>query len=130
MDNLEQIRDALVRIKGFSNSLSPSELKIAKYVEENYKKVVQMTLSDVAVHAGVSDATVVRFRRSIGYNKWLDFILALSRSIPISSDSILEEIKPDDSPGEIAEKVMEGAIKAIEATREVLDHKAIKEVIE
>jgi DNA-binding MurR/RpiR family transcriptional regulator len=130
MENLEQISDALVRIRGFAKSLSPSEMKIALYVQENYKKVVQMTLSEVAVQAGVSDATAVRFCRAIGYNKWLDFILALSRSIPISSDSILEEIQSTDTPGEIAEKVMEGSIEAIKATQEVLDHEAIKDVID
>jgi DNA-binding MurR/RpiR family transcriptional regulator len=130
MDNVEQIRDALVRIKGFSKSLSPSEMKIAEFVQNNYKKVIQMTLSEVATQAGASDATAVRFCRSIGYNKWLDFIVALSRSIPISSDSILEEIQPDDSPGVIAEKVMEGSIEAIRATQEVLDHKSIKRAIE
>lgn len=129
MDNLEEFSDALIRIKGFTKSLSPSEKKMALYVQENYKKVVQMTLSEVALHAGVSDATAVRFYRAIGYNKWLDFILALSRSIPISSDSILEEIKPSDTPGKIAEKVMEGAIEAIRATQEVLDHHALQQAI-
>jgi DNA-binding MurR/RpiR family transcriptional regulator len=129
MDNLEKISDALVRIKGFSKSLSPSEKKIAGYVQKNYKKVVQMTLSEVATHAGVCDATAVRFYRAIGYDRWLDFILALSRSIPISSDSILEEIKPSDTPGMIAEKVMDGAIEAIKATQEVLDHSAIKNAV-
>ena len=129
MDNLEEISDALIRIKGFTESLSPSERKMANYVQENYKKVVQMTLSEVASHAGVSDATAVRFYRAIGYNRWLEFILALSRSIPISSDSILEEIKETDSPSQITEKVMEGAIEAIKATQEVLDHEAIESTI-
>jgi len=130
MENLEQISDALARIKGFMPSLSPSEKKMATYVQENYKKVVQMTLSEVAYSAGVSDATAVRFCRAIGYHKWLDFILALSRSIPITSDSILEEITAGDTPGKIAEKVMEGAIEAIRTTQEVLDHKAMKKAVD
>ena len=113
MENLEQISDALVRIRGFSKSLSPSEMKIADYVQKEYKRVVQMTLSEVANEVGVSDPTVVRFYRAIGYNKWLDFILALSRSIPISSDSIIEEIKPDDTQGKLPKKLWKAQLKRL-----------------
>jgi RpiR family transcriptional regulator, carbohydrate utilization regulator len=129
-NNNGEISDALARIRGFAQSLSPSEMKMATYVEENYKDVVKMTLSEVATNAGVSDATAVRFCRAIGYRRWLDFILALSRSMPVSSDLIIEKITKSDTPGIIAEKVMDGAIEAIRATREVMDHDSMQAAID
>ncbi len=122
--------DALARIRGFSPSLSPSEKKIADYVLAHPKDVVRMTLSEVASSAGVSDATAVRFFRALGFSKWLNFIVSLSNSIPVSSDLIHDEITPEDTPGTITEKVMEGAIKTIRDNKEILDHESILKTIE
>ena len=130
MNYSEEFGDALARIRGFSQSLSPSEKKIADYVEKHPKEVVRMTLSEISMLTGVSDATVVRFFRVLGYDKWLDFILDLSNSIPASSDLIHDEITSSDTPGTIAEKVMESAIETIRANKEILNHEALRKAVE
>ncbi|MCZ2442775.1 MAG: hypothetical protein LC101_03245, partial [Flavobacteriales bacterium] len=129
MNNSGTINDALNRIQAYYDSLSMAEKKIADFIQENYYSVIRMSLADVADEAGVSDATVVRFFRLLGYKRWVEFIVSLSRSIPMTSDLIYEAINTSDTPGVIAEKVMGGAIQAIQATMEVLDHNAMEKCI-
>jgi len=129
MKNINEISNVLDKIRGLQNSLSLSENKIANYILGNYQIVIRMTLSDVASHAGVSDATVVRFYRTIGYSKWKEFVLDLSRMIPFYSKDSLKEIKSTDSPGQIAMKVMDGAILAIRTTKEIVDEDAYSKAI-
>lgn len=124
------INDAMSRIKGFSSSLSNSEKKVADYISENAFEVVKMSISEVAEKSGVSDATVVRFFRSLGYKRWVEFLVSLSRSLPISSELIYDNIKDNDSPGAVAEKVLTGSIRSIQATIEVLDHEAMQKCID
>lgn len=130
MEDNNIISDAMSRIKGYSNSLSNSEKKVADYVEANAHEVVKMTISDVASKAGVSDATVVRFFRTLGYKRWVEFLVSLSRSLPVSSELIYDNVSSQDSAGMITEKVLTGSIRSIQATIEVLDHTAMERFID
>lgn len=51
-----------------------------------------MSLAEVARESSVSDATAMRFSRSIGYRGWLELKIALIRSLPESvGDEAIEE---------------------------------------
>lgn len=80
-----------------------------------------MTLADVASECGVSDATVLRFCRSVGYKRWLEFKIELSQTLPTLPEQIQDEVLESDSPGEIAKKVFNNSIKALTDTVAVLD---------
>lgn len=121
--------DAMARLRGMMPSLSRSERKIGEYIVKNHQKVLQMTLAEVASQSGVSDATAVRFFRSLGYKRWLDFKIALSMTNPQSSQAIHDAIKPTDSAGEITRKVIENSINALHDTYAVLDHTEFKKAI-
>ena len=47
--------------------LTNSESKIAKYVLDNFNETLNYNVSELADKAGVSDASVVRFCKSLGY---------------------------------------------------------------
>jgi len=121
--------DAIARLQGLLHSLSPSESQIGEYILKNHEAVLQMTLADVAANSGVSDATAVRFFRSIGYNRWLDFKIALSQS-SITSRSMHDQVRPEDPVDLIANKVIQGAISALEQTAAVLDPVEIEKAVD
>lgn len=116
-------------IRAYRSSLSPSERKFGDYIIDNSQAILKMTLSEVANEAGVSDATAVRFCRSLGYRRWLDFKIALTRSLPITSKIIHQEIEKDDSPIEVVKKVFSGSIQTLNDTLAVIDEKSILKTI-
>jgi DNA-binding MurR/RpiR family transcriptional regulator len=88
-----------------------------------------MTLADVARETGVSDATVLRFCRSIGYHRWLEFKIDLTQSLPNIPEQILDEVTEGDSPGQIAKKVFKCSIQALTDTIAVLDEDGFKNAL-
>ncbi|MDO5302854.1 MAG: MurR/RpiR family transcriptional regulator [Clostridia bacterium] len=50
---------------------STQEKKVAKYVVDHYKEVLALSGGDLARNAGVSEATVVRFAKTLGYKGFL-----------------------------------------------------------
>ncbi len=53
-------------------SLTKSQQKIAEYIIRNTDRVGSMTSLDIAGEIGVSDASVIRFARAIGYEGYAD----------------------------------------------------------
>jgi DNA-binding MurR/RpiR family transcriptional regulator len=89
-----------------------------------------MTLAEVGHESGVSDATVLRFCRSIGYKRWLEFKVDLIRTLPGSPEQILDDVDSDDPPGMIAKKVVNCSIQALIDTLTVLDEEDFVQALE
>lgn len=117
--------NALSHIRGFYPSLSPSERKIADYILSNHPRVMQMTLAELAAHSGVSDATVVRFCRALGFQSYLELKIALMRSLLDSPDLIFDHVKKEDSPLTIMRKVFWGSIQAMQDTLDLLNEESL-----
>lgn len=122
--------DVLSIIRGFYSSLSISEKKVADYILANLPDTIRMTLADVGHESGVSDATVLRFCRSIGYKRWLEFKVDLIRTLPGSPEQILDDVDSNDSPGMIAKKVFNSSIQALKDTLTVLDDAGFVQALE
>ena len=114
-------RDIFSVLRGYYNSLSPSERKVADFVMSNASDVLPMTLSELAEHSGVSDATAVRFFRSAGFRTFFEFKVALTRSFAEVTDLIHDGLEEDDPPHVVAIKVFRGCIQALKDTQQVLD---------
>ncbi len=56
----------LSKIENHMNQFSPAEKKIAQYIIENAEIVPNPTTKEVSNHAGSSEASVVRFCKTIG----------------------------------------------------------------
>jgi DNA-binding MurR/RpiR family transcriptional regulator len=121
--------DALSRLRGFYASLSPSEKKVGDYITENTDSIIRMTLAEIATQSGVSEATAIRFCRSIGYSGWLEFKIALSQSFPHSPTLIHDDITQEDPPGLIVRKVFEGSKQALSDTLSVFDDLSFEKAI-
>ena len=117
-------------IRGYYSSFTPSEKKVADYILKGNPGTIRMTLADVAAESGVSDASVLRFCRSLGYKRWLEFKIDLTRSLPVPAEQILDEVNIEDSPGVLAKKVFQNSIQAIMDTRAVLDEEQFERALE
>ncbi|KAA3661908.1 MAG: MurR/RpiR family transcriptional regulator [Chloroflexi bacterium] len=122
--------DVLSKVRGFYSSLSSSEKKVADYFLEHSRKAVRMTLADVAHESGISDATVLRFCRSIGYKRWLDFKFDLTQTLSNSPEQILDEVINSDSPRTIAQKVFKNSVQALTDTMAVFNENNFRNALE
>lgn len=73
MANPLQPHPLLDRIATSQAELTPKSRIIGDFVKENPRKVVFMTVAELAKACGVSEATVVRFVGQLGYEGYADF---------------------------------------------------------
>lgn len=122
--------DALSLMRAVYPSLSPSERKVVDFVLQNVEDVIRMTLAEVAQRSAVSDATVVRVCRSLGFNSLLELKIALTRSVNDSPRLIHDDVRDGDSSPTIARKVLQTAIQAVQDTLQMLDDIAFEKAVD
>lgn len=84
------------------NSLTPSQQKIAEYVERNIQYVVSLTEQEVADTLNLSIATVSRFWRAVGYENFKDFKQQISQKLlPTPSGKIETLLSKTEQTGSI-----------------------------
>ena len=91
-----------------SAHLTKTQRIIAEYVLDNASEACFMTSTEIALKLGVSESSVIRFSRTIGFDGFMDFqkalrkdyqdkVLSISSSITIPSQRIAKQAKLDNS---------------------------------
>ncbi|GGD60106.1 MurR/RpiR family transcriptional regulator [Paenibacillus nasutitermitis] len=121
-------------IRSIYNSLTKSEQKVADVILAENEKIIYSTITDFSEICGVSDATVLRFCRSVGFKGYQSFKLELAIEIAnIKNEGEQEEhseITGEDSLEEIARKTINSNLFAINETMSLLDFKALDKAVD
>jgi RpiR family transcriptional regulator, carbohydrate utilization regulator len=112
---------ALIRLRGLYPSLKSALQKVANVILQQPEMAIYASVNEVAAAAGVSEATVMRFCRTLGFKGFQDFKIALAREMVTPSQFPHEEVKAEDDPATIVRKVFQASIAALQDTLEVLD---------
>ena len=89
-------------IRTHINSLSKSEKKVAATILANPQLALAENLTALAKNAEVSEPTVIRFCRAIGYEGWHDFKLKLAQSLALALPGADETLAQDDLAADAA----------------------------
>jgi RpiR family transcriptional regulator, carbohydrate utilization regulator len=118
----------LIRLRGLYPSLKTALRKVAEVILRQPEMAIYASVNEVAAVATVSEATVMRFCRILGFKGFQDFKIALAREMVIPSPRFHEEA---GSAGEdevaLVRKVFQTNGVALEDTLEILDIEAMKE---
>lgn len=112
-------------ITGKLEDFPPVQKKIACYILENPQAVVRMSISLLAEKTGAkSEASVVKFYRSLGFSGYHDFKVTLATEIAGRSINQVDEdsdITLDDDIGAIKKKIFLSGLRVLQRTMETLD---------
>lgn len=110
--------------------LSVAERKVGECVLANTKWFVHAPVADIAREADVSQPTVIRFCRSLGYKGLPEFKLNLSASIGHDGmPYVHEELNSSDSMQDVMEKVIGNTAAAVLGSRTTLPVKALEQAV-
>ena len=111
-----------------SESATVAERKIALYIRDNFIQALHCTLLELAETIGVSDASVVRFCKSLGYKGFQEFkINAALDTIPFGQQ-YNSRLEKGDSPAQVCQKIFATEISALQRTVETLDTENMERV--
>lgn len=110
--------------------LRKSEVKVAEYIPEHAEKIIHFSLNELADSVGVSEPTVIRFCRALGFSGWQEFKIHLAQAIIPQVQNIHESISEGDRSPELVGKVCRASMTAIEETLQTVDYRAIEKAVE
>ncbi len=118
----------LIRLRGLYPSLKTALRKVADVILRQPEMAIYASVNEVAAVAAVSEATVMRFCRILGFKGFQDFKIALAREMVIPSPRFHEDAG-GGGEDEVAmvRQVFQTNSVALQDTLEILEIEAIKE---
>ena len=117
------------RISNDYYSLTGSEKKVADFVLSCQQETQFLSISELADHCDVAEATVSRFCRRLGYKGYNMFKLAVANASTQHkpwSNPLSGEVEESDSLDNISRKIYGAEVEALNQTMELLDMQAVK----
>lgn len=110
------------------DSLSKSEKKVALAVLEQPELAITENITALAKKAEVSEPTVVRFCRAIGFDGWHAFKMKLAQGLALST-GVDESPAPEDLAADLVNKICSRSINTLLDLRNSLDANAIEHAL-
>jgi RpiR family carbohydrate utilization transcriptional regulator len=111
------------------DSLSKSEKKVALAVLKNPDIAVAENITALAKSAQVSEPTVVRFCRALGYDGWHEFKLKLAQTLALALPDADQPPLQDDLAKDLVSKICSRSINTLLDLRNNLDAAAIERAL-
>jgi len=122
----------LTRIEQAYNGLVETARRVADYILQQPSAAVGLSITELAECSRVSDTTVLRFVRSLGYRGYRDFSLALAASAtttPATNGLDVDIGDADDLPT-IVQKVFAAEAQALSKAWQTIDTRHLQRAVE
>lgn len=113
--------ECLERIRYMHEKLTKVSRKIADYIVDHSQEVIYMTVLQMADACGVSEASIVRFCKSIGYSGFNEMKINLAAESDQGGQVIMGEVTVSDTEDIIFEKVFSHEMQALQTTLQAID---------
>lgn len=122
--------NALLRLNAHYSTLRASEQKVADYILSDPDRAIYQSITTLAENANVSETSVIRLCKAIGYNGFQDFKINVAKGVVAPRQQIHEDITADDDTQTIIHKVMNANIKAVEDTMDFIDPLLVQKAVD
>ena len=123
------------KMKEMQSELTAKEKKISKYILQHLDKIVYMNTYQIADKCKVSQASVVRFAKKLGYSGFPEFKISFGRDmgrrdVEEKINFIYEDIQETDELDDLIKKIVYANSNIIQDTYSILDTNTVKEAVE
>jgi RpiR family transcriptional regulator, carbohydrate utilization regulator len=120
----------LSQVKAMREQLRPSERKLADYIVDAPREVLDLSMTEVAQRAGVSQPTIARFCHALGFSGFREFKIRLAQAVAADlPPAVYRDVRPDEPVPGVAAKVLDRTIGALLQVRNNLSADALAEAI-
>lgn len=127
---MSRLANALLHIRGTYPALRPAEKRVAQVILSNPREAVHYSITQLAEKAEVSDATVVKFCKRLGYKGYQEFKIMLAQDVAAKPQLIHGEVEPGNDVQTIKEKIFQANISALQETAQVLETEALERAVQ
>lgn len=125
------LKGSLVGIEESLPSLKPSEKKVAEYILAHPEDVIEYSVQKLASLANVSEATIVRFSRTLNCKGFQELKLRIAYDLnqPNGNKNSYEEIVVDGPVHSLIQSVSHNNMQSIQDTLSVLSENDVESAI-
>ncbi len=120
----------LSQVEAMREQLRPSERKLADYVLEAPREVLDLSMTDFAARAGVNQPTIARSCQPLGFSGFREFKIRLAQSIAADVPTVYRDVRSDKPAAGVAAKVLDRTIGALIAVRNSLSSDSVAAAID
>ena len=117
------------RIADNQQKLRKSEAKVASYVLANANDVIKMRIVDLAANSEVSEPTVIRFCRALGFDGFQSFKLQLAQQLGMGSVYTQFAVDDNDTVTDLRNKVFDTTVGSLLTVRGALNADVLEQAI-
>lgn len=118
------------RITESQSSLRKSEAKVATFVLANLDQVIKMRIVDLASKSAVSEPTVIRFCRAIGFDGFQSFKLQLAQQLGLGSVFTQFAVEDNDTVADLLNKVFDTTVGSLITARDEINSEVLEQAID
>lgn len=122
--------DYLIKINQRMPEFTPSDKKIADFIVDNPKLLLDSNTQQLASMVETSQSAIIRFVKKIGYKGYVDLKLDIAKSLEADTNQIEDEvIRGGESTQTIVSKSKNNVLSAVKKTFALLDDEVIENSI-
>ena len=122
--------NTLLHLRSVFPTLRPAEQRVARQILKSPVETVHLSITELAKRSQVSDATVVKFCKRLGYKGFQEFKILLAQDVAVKPEPIYGEVEPDDDVVSVKEKIFQANIMALQDTCQVLDGDQLQKAVD
>lgn len=126
MENGQVIID---QINSNMKRFTKAEKRVAEYVVAGPNQVIDNTIVELAEQAGCSEASIIRFCKSLGYKGFQDFKIAMARSIVDPYKHLSTVFEKDDNLETIMNKTFTNLISTLDQNRNIVHMDSLEKAV-
>ncbi len=111
-------------------TLTAKDRAVYDYIINHETEMIHMTISEAAEHCGVSEATLVRVSKKLGYKGFQALKISLAQEYVEPLQQFQERLSREDSPEVIAQKIFYSHNQSLSDTLGILDADALEAAAE
>ncbi|AJS58216.1 MurR/RpiR family transcriptional regulator [Paenibacillus sp. IHBB 10380] len=122
----------LIKIRDMKDSLTPVERMVAEYILGNMDDIPHLSIKNLAQLSKTSDASVLRFCKTMGYSGYRNFIVSISASLGSMDEEQKDQytdIQPGDDLSIIISNISRNNIKSIDDTHSIIDRNEVARAV-
>lgn len=119
-----------VRLRAMYGKLGMTEQRVADFLKMNTSRILDISIAEIADEANVSESTVVRFCRHLGYKGLKEFKIYFAQERNRTSQAIDGDIGFNDTLKDLKSKIFQGSINALQDSLETLNEMELERAVE
>jgi DNA-binding MurR/RpiR family transcriptional regulator len=120
----------LKMLQNMLEQLPASERKIAQYILENPRSILNSTVNDIGTQAKTSGAAVIRLCKSLGLNGFQDLKVRIAGDLVKPAEQGYRDIEPGESYFSIVQKTTSNSIQSIRDSEEIINYEELERAVQ